>query len=304
MKKILITTASFAKNNSAPLDLMTQYDLEYILNPYGRKLTESELVLLIEKYKPNYLIAGTEEMTSTTLDVMAPYVKMISRCGVGMDGIDLEYAAKVGIKVLNTPDAPTVAVAELTLGIMLDLLRGISKTDRVVRKGGFEKTMGLLLSGKVVGLIGCGRIGSHLATILKPLGCRIVGYDILVKQHTLIELMPLEKVVKHADILSLHIPYTNDTHHFINKKVLGSMKSTAYLINVSRGGIVNEGDLYEILRDGKIAGAGIDCYEKEPYSGRLTELDNVVLTSHIGSYARESRLKQEIDAVNNIIENM
>ena len=304
MKKILITTSSFGKNDSAPLDLMTKYNLEYVLNPYKRKLTEDELIALIELHRPTFLIAGTEKMTAKALDAMKPCVKMISRCGVGMDGIDLEYARAIQLPVANTPDAPTLPVAELTLGVMLDCLRKISFADKGIRAGRFEKPMGNLLHGKTVGLIGCGRIGTYLAKLLVPFACKIIGYDPFLATHPTIELKSFDEVVRAADILSLHIPFTEKNKNIINKDVLDRMKPTAYLLNISRGGLVNENDLVQALQKGQIAGAGLDCYESEPYHGVLTQLDNVVLTSHIGSYAREARAKQELDAVMNIVKGL
>ncbi len=275
--------------------------MEYVLNPYGRRLTEDELIILVKTYQPDFIIAGTERISSRALNIMKPCVRLISRCGAGMDGIDLDYANDAGIRVMNTPDAPTAAVAELTLGIILDLLRGISKADREVRHGRFNKPMGTLLSSKVVGLIGCGRIGTHLASLLKAFGCHVIGYDAALEQHPIVKLMPFQDVIKQADIISLHIPHTIENHHIINKSVIEMMKPTAYLINAARGGLVDEEALYNALVNGQIAGAGLDCYEKEPYRGLLSKLDNVVLTAHIGSYAREARLRQEIEAVDNII---
>ena len=304
MRKILITTSSFGKQEVSPLELLKSKGLEYVLNPYGRKLTEEELISLVLQHRPDYVIAGTEKMSAWALDAMKPCVKLISRCGVGMDGIDLEYAKQIGIKIMNTPDAPTAAVAELTLGITLDLLRGISKVDRNIRNTRFDKSMGNLLFGKTVGLIGCGRIGSYLAKLLQVIGCQVIGYDSCLSQHPTIKLKPFLEVVEEADILTLHIPYTESNHHLIDKKTLDFMKPTAYLINASRGGLVDEGDLYEAIKEGRIAGAGLDCYEKEPYDGKLRELDNVVLTPHIGSYAAEARCKQEMDAVENILQNL
>ena len=302
--KVLITTSSFGKNDSKPLDKMTKSGLDYILNPYKRKLTEDELIELIKEHKPDYLIAGTEKMTSKALDVMKPYVKMISRCGIGMDGIDLGYAKQINIPVTNTPDAPTMPVAELTLGVMLDLLRKITFSDKSIRNGCFEKPMGNLLYKKTVGIIGCGRIGQHLAKLLAPFECEILSYDPYIKNRPLINIKfdVFEHIVKQADILTLHIPGTPENKYIINKDVLSKMKPTAYLLNISRGGLVNEQDLLEALKNKTIAGAGLDCYEEEPYTGELINFDNVVLTSHIGSYAKEARLRQEIDSVKNILE--
>ena len=304
MRKILITTSSFGRQDARPLEALKSKGLEYVLNPFGRKLTEEELISLVLQHRPDYIIAGTEKMSVRALDAMKPYVKLVSRCGVGMDGINLEYAKQIGIKVMNTPDAPTAAVAELTLGIMLDLLRGISKADRNIRCSHFEKSIGNLLFGKTVGIIGCGRIGSYLAKLSQVTGCHVIGYDPCLGKHPIVKLKPFLEVVQEADILTLHVPYTESNHYLIDKKTLDHMKPTAFLINASRGGLVNEGDLYEAIKEGRIAGAGLDCYEKEPYDGKLRELDNVVLTPHIGSYAAEARCKQEMDAVTNILQNL
>ena len=300
--KVLITTSSFGKNDNKPLELMAENNLEYILNPYQRKLSEDELIELIQEYKPDFLIAGTEKMTPKALNTMKPYVKMISRCGIGMDGIDLNYAKQINIPVTNTPDAPTMPVAELTLGVILDLLREITFSNNSVKSGGFKKPMGQLLHGKTVGIIGCGRIGSHLAKLLQPFECNIIGHDPFLKQHTMIQLKPFDDVVKQADILTLHIPLTQENKYIINKKTLSNMKQNAFLINISRGGLINENDLIEALTNNQIAGAGIDCYESEPYTGELINFDNVILTSHIGSYAKEARVKQELDSIKNILE--
>jgi D-3-phosphoglycerate dehydrogenase len=302
--KILITTSSFGSENPEPLHLLRAAGFEYILNPYKRKLTEDELISLLQKHKPEYLIAGTETISKRTLDIMKVKVKMISRCGTGLDNVDCQYAEKNGISVKNTPDAPTLAVAELTIGIMLALLRKISFCDNAIRNNKFEKPMGNLLCGKTVGLIGCGRIGTKMAELLRAFNCNLIGYDSAIKKHSLIEIKPFDEVLKQADIVSLHIPYSNGNAYIINDVALSKMKKTAFLINAARGGLVDESALIRALENKQIAGAGIDCFEKEPYNGELIKFGNVVLTSHIGSYAKESRIKQEIDAVKNILENM
>jgi D-3-phosphoglycerate dehydrogenase len=295
MKKVLITTSSFSL-------VEAPNGFEYVLNPYKRKLTTEELTELVKKHEPDYIIAGTEKIDKAALEVMKPFVKMISRCGVGMDNVDLNTAKELGIAVTNTPDAPTMPVAELTLGIMLDLLRKISFSDRTIRSGGFEKPAGNLLHGKTVGIIGCGRIGTHLAKLLEPFDCIVLGYDKFIKTAVKIEMTGFDKLIEQSDIISLHIPFSAENKYIINAEVLNKMKNTAYLLNISRGGLVDENALNEALKAGKIAGAGVDCFENEPYKGKLTEFDNVVLTSHIGSYAKEARVKQELDAVANIKE--
>jgi D-3-phosphoglycerate dehydrogenase len=304
MKKVLITTSSFGSESTEPLNLMQTAGFEYILNPYKRKLTEEELISLLLEHKPQYLIAGTETISKKSLELMKEKVEIISRCGTGLDNVDCEYAEKINISVKNTPDAPTLAVAELTIGIILDLLRKISFCGKVIRDNKFEKPMGNLLSGKTVGLVGCGRIGTKVAELLKSFNCTLIGYDSAIKKHTLIEIKSFDEVIKQSDIISLHIPYSNRNTYIINKEVLSKMKKTSFLINAARGGLIDENALIRALENKQIAGAGIDCFEKEPYSGDLIKFDNVVLTSHIGSYAKEARIKQEIDAVKNILENV
>jgi D-3-phosphoglycerate dehydrogenase len=302
--KTLITTSSFDAGNGAAIKLIEDGDLEYILNPFRRKLDETELIALLEQHKPEFLIAGTETISRKTLEISKLYLKIISRCGVGMDNVDLKAANELGIKVFNTPDAPTQAVAELTIGVMLDLLRNISKSDRGVRTGDFAKSMGALLSGKTVGIIGCGRIGSAVAKLVKSFGAIAIGYDKYLKTHIDITLLSFDELLARSDIISLHIPYSEEDRHIINASAIVKMKRGAILLNISRGGLVDEDALHHALISGAISSAGIDCFEGEPYSGKLTALENVVLTPHIGSYATEARLKQEIDSVKNILDNI
>jgi len=299
LKTILITTSSFGLESSEPLNLMQTAEFKYIVNPYGRKLNEEELIALLSEHKPPYIIAGTETYNRRVLDIAKPFLKIISRCGVGIDGIDLSAANEFGVKIKNTPDAPTRAVAELTIGIILDVLRRISSTDRSIRNGKFDKFMGNLLFEKTLGIIGYGRIGRQVAHYAEAFGCKIIFHEPDNKNS-----VSLENLFKESDIVTLHCPLLAETKNIINAEALCKMKKTAILLNVSRGGLVDENALTHALGNKQIAGAGIDCFEKEPYSGELTKFDNVVLTSHIGSYAKESRIKQEIDAVKNILENM
>jgi len=294
MAKVLITTSNFGQTEALN-------KLDYILNPYKRKLTTEELITLVKEHMPDYIIAGTENIDASALKSMKPYVKMISRCGTGMDNVDLSAAKELGIAVTNTPDAPTMPVAELALGIILDLLRKISFSDKNIRNGGFIKPMGNLLNNKTVGIIGCGRIGTHLAKLLQPFECIIIGCDNILKKHNIIQLTNFDELIAISDIITLHIPFTSENKYIIDGNVFYKMKKSAYLLNISRGGLVDEKALVNALEEGKIAGAGIDCFENEPYNGELIKFNNVVLTSHIGSYAEEARVRQELDSINNIL---
>ena len=290
---ILITTSSFS---------IMDFDrsLNVIFNPYGRRLTEDEVLALIKEYQPVGMIAGVEPISKKVLDA-AENLKVISRCGIGMDSVDLKVAGELGIKVINTPDAPAQAVAELTLGLMLAVLRKIPQQDTGIRKGNWKGPKGRLLSGKTIGIVGCGRIGSKVAFICSAFGCRCLGYDPLINIHPLIEITEFSKLLEFSDIVTLHIPLTDKNRGLISENQIENMKNKAILINAARGGLVDEEALYNALSNGKLTGAGLDCFKEEPYNGRLIELDNIVLSPHMGSSTVETRKIMEQQSVDNLI---
>ncbi|CAN2048435.1 Hydroxyacid dehydrogenase [Candidatus Magnetomoraceae bacterium gMMP-1] len=301
MHNILITTSSFAKNDPGLINSLEDQKLKPILNPYKRKLTEPEVKELIIKYQPVGIIAGVEPLTHEVLNV-ADNLKVISRCGIGMDSVDIKAAKEFGIAVKNTPDAPTIPVAELTLGLILTLLRQIHISDSSIRNNEWKRPMGNLLNGKTVGIIGCGRIGSYVAKLLVSFGCTILGYDIVTKQRNNIEMISLEELLCKSDIITLHLSYSAESNNFMNSERIRTMKKGAILVNTARGELIDEDALYEAIINSQLAGAAIDCFKDEPYKGRLKELKNVVLTAHIGSYASEGRLLMEKQALDNLLE--
>lgn len=300
--KILISSASFGKINSDSIELLKKAGFEPCLNPYGRKLEIDEFKELIKGAIG--LIAGTEKITAELLE-NAPALKVISRYGVGMDNIDSETAERIGITVCSTPEAPTQAVAELALALMLNLYRRVGEADRIVRSKHWSQLMGRILSGKSLGIIGLGRIGGRLVKLAKPFEMRIRAYEpypdnSFVSSHN-ITLVSLNEVLSHSDIVSLHLPLSDNTYHIIGKKELSLMKNDAIIINTSRGGLIDEAALADALRNKLIFGAGIDTFEEEPYGGNLTGLENVILTCHMGSSAIETRKQMELETVNNLI---
>lgn len=303
MQKILITTSSFAQNDPAPLHKLQEKGLKVVLNPYKRKLIEAEVTALLKEHRPTALLAGVEPLTAAALSA-APGLKVISRCGIGLDSVDLQAAADLGITVHNTPDAPTRAVAELTLGLILSLLRRIHVSSASISEGRWERPMGNLLYGKTVGIIGCGRIGACLAEMLQAFNCRLLGSDPACPQSDSFTLTELDQLLAEADIISLHLPYNKNTHHFINGERLDRLKKGSYLINAARGGLIDETALYNALNNGNLAGAALDTFEQEPYQGPLKDLTNTLLTAHIGSYASEARAMMEMQAVDNLLENL
>jgi D-3-phosphoglycerate dehydrogenase len=207
----------------------------------------------------------------------------------------------MGIEVINTPFGPTTAVAELTVALILDLLRKVSFMDRTVRSGGWEKIMGSLLSGKNVGIIGFGRIGEKVAALLEPFGCKIMYTDITRGAVKNFRNVPLTELLKKSDIVSIHV---SSKETLISEKELMAMKKSALIVNMSRGEVVDESALYRALKDGHIGGAALDVFNEEPYGGPLKYLDNVVLTPHVGSYALEARIGMEIESVENLLKSL
>lgn len=292
LMKILITTSSF--NAKLP----SLFDAVY--NPYGRRLSEDEVRSLIEQYQPVGMIAGVEPITREVLR-KATNLRIISRCGVGTDNVDLEAAKDFGIKVTTTPNAPTVSVAELTLALMLCLSRRLINNDMNVRLGKWKGPNGNLISGKTVGIIGCGRIGSCVAEMALAFGCHVIGYDPIIKVHKACTMTSLCELLSCSDIVTLHIPYNQENYHFINRERLAAMKHSSLLINTARGGLIDEDALFEALTNCSISGAAIDCFENEPYNGPLTTLNNIILSPHMGSSAYEGRLKMEQEAIDNLL---
>lgn len=296
--KIAITTSSFAKFSKEPLNLLDKKGIAYVLNPHGRKLTEEETTTLLQGCVG--VAAGTESLTARIMDVL-PDLKVISRCGTGMDNVDQTAARDRGIAVCNTPDGPTLAVAELTLGYALDLMRQISRMDRELRSGVWKKRMGNTLSGKRLGIIGFGRIGRAVAKVFSPLGVEVAFNDPVAESGTYRK-MGVTELLVWADIVTLHCSMSGKECSLLTMEQLRAMKPGSWIINASRGGMVDEGSLYEMLKSGHLGGAAIDVFEREPYDGPLRELDNVILTPHIGSYAKESRIQMEIDTIKNLLD--
>jgi len=259
-------------------------------------ITAEELERSVASYNI-LLVRGRTKVTARVIELGSPNLKIVGRAGVGLDNIDLEAAARHGVKVLNTPEAPTNAVAELVIGMMICLARNIPAADRVVRSGGWPKHagMGLELAGKTLGVVGFGRIGRRVAEIAHAIGMTVQAYDIIeiptqVLEKTRTKLVDLETILKTSDFITLHVPLTKETYHMLDAPKLRMMRPTSYLINVSRGAVVDEEALYDALAQGWIAGAGLDVFEHEPPTGsKLLSLDNVVLTPHIGAQTREAQ---------------
>ena len=247
----------------------------------------------------NFAIVIVRSRTKLTKEMIqkADKCKIIARVGVGLDNIDVEAAKEKGIRVINAVEGAMNAVAELVLGLMLSLAREIPRADREIRNGKWLKKelTGTELSGKYLGIVGLGNIGKRLARLARALNMNIIGYDVIpipddfAREVGLVK-TDLETLISSADYISFHVPLTDDTHHLVNSQRISKMKKTAYLVNTSRGEIIDEDALYAALKEGKIAGAALDVFEKEPATGnKLATLQNVICTPHIGAQTREAQ---------------
>ena len=303
MPKALITTVPFADRNQLPLEQLTSAGIDYAINPLGRRLTEPELCDMVGEF--DALIAGTEPITEAVLD-RARRLKLISRVGIGLDSVDLIGAEKRGVKVSYTPDAPAPAVAELTVALMLCLLRSVHLANLQIHNGVWQRHIGRRIAEVTVGVIGAGRIGARVLRRIPAFGTpRVLVNDsnpnLKFDPNLKLEWVGKDEIYRHADLITLHVPLTLHTRNMIRREQLLQMKPDALLINSSRGGIVNEHDLAEVMRAGHLGGAAIDVFEHEPYSGELTKIDRCLLTAHMGSMSIDCRVRMEIEATEEVV---
>ena len=258
-------------------------------------IPKEELIATIPEYDA-IIVRSATKVTREVIEA-AKKLRVIGRAGVGLDNIDREAAKERGIKVLNTPEATSISVAELSLAMMFANARPLVEGTTSLKQGKWEKKRlkGFELYGKTLGIIGIGRIGKELAKRAKALGMRVLAYDPYVSSSDVAELTTLDNLLKESDFISIHTPLTDETRHLISREEFEKMKDGVVLINCARGGIVDEDALYEALKSGKVKSAGIDVYEKEPPIGnRLLELENVVLTPHIGAQTSEGQKRAGI----------
>jgi len=300
---IFVALSTFAEFDPRPLEILKKSGFDYSINQLGRRLKAEEIIKLASSAVG--IVAGVEPYTREVLEKL-PELKCISRCGVGIDSIDLQSAKDRGIAVKNTPDAVVQPVAELTIAMIFDLLRKLTEQTLLLKAGNWKKLSGNLLAGRKIGVIGLGRIGKKVAEMLIALGAKVIATDISPDREWIkrnkVTLLSIKELLSQSDVVTIHVCVSQDNPFVIGKNEIAMMKPGALLINTSRGSLLNEGDLYEALKSGCLAGAALDVFAEEPYNGALRELNNVVLTPHIATLTAESRTQMEIEAIKSLLE--
>lgn len=291
-------------------ELKKRYDI-FI---YDGKIPMPKKILREKIKKADALICFPYDVIDGKIIEGAPNLRVISTYSVGFDHIDIKTAKKHGIRIGYTPEVLTNATADLTVALLLDLLRRVTEGDRLIRAGSWKMIfgaynyVGIELEGKTLGIFGMGRIGQAVAKRAHSFGMKIIYHNRKKLSRSLekkihAKYVSYDDLIRKSDVLSVHVPYTKDTHKIIDMKILKKMKKSSFLINTARGKIINERDLAKALRDGLIAGAALDVFENEPIGKRhaLTKMQNVVLAPHIGSSTAETRKKMAEITIQNLI---
>ncbi|NLX87052.1 MAG: phosphoglycerate dehydrogenase [Clostridiales bacterium] len=285
MDKVLVTNASFAKYSKRAEEILQDYGLEIIR---VKQPVTGENDLLGQLDDVVAIITGLEPVTGKVIN-SAPRLRVIVKHGIGVDNIDLDAAKEKGVIVANSPGTNREAVADLVFGLMLSLARKIPQSDRQVREGKWPKVFGQSVWGKTLGIIGLGVIGKSVAQRAKGFNMKVLAFDKYWDEEFAsangIIRSEVDEILKESDFVTLHVPLMEETRNLIGEKQLSIMKPTAYLINAARGGVVDEDALYKALKEGRIAGAGIDVFSTEPPTqSPLLGLQNVILTPHMGGF--------------------
>jgi D-3-phosphoglycerate dehydrogenase len=305
MYKVLVTARIFGHLSDASFDIFRNSGFEVVPNPYrGKGLSEDELIELISGV--HGLLTGVDQVTAKFMRA-ADQLKVISKFGTGVDNIDVKAATQNGIIVTNAPGTNSDAVADMAFSLMLAIARNVPFAFDQVQKGQWPLIVGTEIWRKTLGVIGLGQIGKRVAIRAGGFNMQVLAYEIypdekFVREHG-IRLVPLNRLLQESDFVSIHVPFTSETKDLIKAEQLEMMKPTAYLINTARGGIVDEGALYDALQSGEIAGAAFDVFKKEPLKEKaLVNLDNFIATPHISPFTKEAIENMETLSAQNIID--
>ncbi len=289
--KVLVTATNYSKYCQAGKKILENAGCEIIENPHGRPYTFDELKEIVEDI--DGVVVGVDDWNEDVFK-LAPKLKGMARFGVGVDNIDLNAAKEHGIIVCNSPGINSSAVAEQAVALLLSLIRNIPEMNSAVRKGEWPRPMFHELKSRTIGFLGFGAIARNVAQRLAGFGPEMIAYDKYPNQEAAdklgVRLVSQEEVLKESDIISIHLPATDETKHLINKETIQQMKDGVYIVNTARGSIVNEADMAEALESGKVAGFGTDVFEHEPIdlSGPLFKYDNYIATPHVSAETFEN----------------
>ena len=290
-RKVLVTATNYSKYCSEAKKMLEEKGFEVIENPFGRPFTFPELEKVIHEISA--VVAGVDTWNQDVFK-MAPKLKVIARFGVGIDNIDLKKAKEYGIKVTNAKGRNANAVAEMTVGLILAAIRNIPYLNHSLRQGNWDRFVGIEMAGKHLGLLGFGAIGQLVAAKLRGFDLQVFAFDkypqLEKAKHLGVSMAAMEDILRQSDIVSLHLPSTEETYHVLGKEQFAMMKDGAYLINTARGSLVDEKALYEALISRKLGAAAIDVYEEEPArpTHPLLRLDNIVVTPHTAAETYET----------------
>ena len=299
--KIAVTSPSFSKNKILQKEIF-RYFPDAKLNIDGFRFNQTELIEYIKNAEA--IIVGLDVIDTYVLD-RSPNLKMIAKYGVGLDNIDLEACNKRNITIGWTGGVNKLSVAEMALGFMLMFARNLFIASNNLKKGNWKKSAGFQLSEKTIGIIGLGHTGKELVRLLKPFNCKIIANDIVDQDkyydENNIEIASKDKLFKISDFVTINTPYNDITSNMVDLQVLKKMKKSAYILNIARGGIVNEIDLKYALKNNIIAGAAIDAYVNEPpIDQEFLKLPNLICTPHIGGNAKEAVEKMGVSAIQHL----
>ncbi|ANY67430.1 phosphoglycerate dehydrogenase [Paenibacillus sp. BIHB 4019] len=303
--KVLVTATNYSLLCADAKRMLEEAGCEIIENQLGRPHTFEELAPLVADI--DGVVAGVDTWDEAIFK-LAPKLKGIARFGVGVDNIDLAKAKEYGVKVANVPGGNANAVAELTIGLILSMLRNIPTLERSARRGYWDRTVGMELAARTVGLLGFGNIAQMVAKKLQGFDVEMIAYDKYPNEEKAkalgVKLVSSDEVLAQSDVVSMHLPSLKETYHMMSDKQFDQMKPSAYFVNTARGALVDEQALYNALKKGSIAGAAIDVYEHEPVAAdnALFELDKLIATPHTAAETTETYYRVGLDTAQALLD--
>lgn len=302
MNDILVTSRSFGNVPSKAMQLIKDNDLSIVRPSQDGPFNDEEMAKLLSERQVSVVMVGSDEIDERVL-MENPQLELISKHGVGVDNVNLEEAKRQGVVVTNTPQANKEAVAELAFGAIFTLNRRIVQADRSVRQSQWEKVIGNEVIGKTLGIVGLGKIGQRVAELALGIGMNVLYFDMEEKELEGASATNFDEILGRSDFVTLHCPLNQKTRNLIGEEEFAEMKSSSFLINTARGGVVDETALLSALSDGEIAGAYCDVFSEEPLpkDSPLRDIDEIVISPHMAAYTEEAIARMDEVSVRNIV---